>query len=188
MKTVVIINGHPRSGKDTFIDLTKSVGKYISVSGVKIWKTSLIDPIKKAAELLGWTYEKDDRARKFLSDLKVLADKTYGFSEDFTKSWAKDFVEYDASGILFMQAREPKDIDMIKSVAKEFGLNAVTLFISRKDAIRDEYACDADAGVEEYSYDYTISNDGTLDDLRDEAFAFLQALERAEDVESGGDQ
>lgn len=188
MKTVVIINGHPRSGKDTFIDLTKSVGKYLYVSGVEIWKTSLINPIKEAALKLGWTYEKDDRARKFLSDLKILADRTYGFSEDFAKGWAKDFMEYDAPGVLFMQAREPKDIDMIKGAAEEFGLNAVTLFISRKDAVRDEYACEADAGVEEYSYDYTISNDGTIDDLKDKALSFLQALDRAEDAKKRGDQ
>ena len=61
---VLIINGAPRSGKDTFINtLTwENSGKVI--------RCSSIDWIKQQALNLGWDGIKDAKGRQFLSNLK----------------------------------------------------------------------------------------------------------------------
>ncbi len=62
---LIIINGVARSGKDTFIDIFKSLNpNTINISS--------IDKVKELAREMGWDGTKDDKSRKFLSDLKDL--------------------------------------------------------------------------------------------------------------------
>jgi adenylate kinase len=60
-KAVIIINGAGGVGKDTICDLA---AKHFKVKNI-----SSITPIKELAARCGWGGEKDDKARKFLSDL-----------------------------------------------------------------------------------------------------------------------
>ena len=64
MIRVVAVNGMPRCGKDTFIDLC------IEKLGNRGRKTSSIDFVKKIAFYCGWRGEKNQKNRKFLSDMK----------------------------------------------------------------------------------------------------------------------
>ena len=65
MKEIVVINGSGGAGKDTFVQFC---GEYTSIMNI-----SSVDKVKEAAKVLaGWNGEKDEKSRKFLSDLKEL--------------------------------------------------------------------------------------------------------------------
>ncbi len=62
---LVVINGYPQSGKDTFI---KFCSEFTEVENI-----STVDPAKKALMILGWDGIKTPEIRKALSDLKDLS-------------------------------------------------------------------------------------------------------------------
>ena len=76
-KTVIVINGAGGVGKDTLCELASK--------HFKVYNVSSITPIKEIASMCGWRGEKDDKARKFLSDLKRL---TVEYN-DYPTVWAK---------------------------------------------------------------------------------------------------
>ena len=65
MKEIVVINGSGGVGKDTFVQFCNEYTPIMNISSV--------DKVKEAAKVLaGWNGEKDEKSRKFLSDLKEL--------------------------------------------------------------------------------------------------------------------
>ena len=80
------------------------------------------------------------------------------------------FEEHHSLKILFLHIREPEEIEKAK---KEF--DAKTLLI-KSNRVKQVTSNHADAKVFEYNYDYTINNDGTLDDLWNEACRFVNWL------------
>ena len=85
-KQVFIINGSGGVGKDTFVEL---VSKY---SGVRNF--SSVDEVKSFAKMMGWNGEKDEKSRKFLSDLKDILteynDKPFKYLESCVNRFLKD--------------------------------------------------------------------------------------------------
>ena len=63
-KVVIVINGAGGVGKDTLCELASL--------HFKVFNVSSITPIKEIASMCGWSGAKDDKSRKFLSDLKLL--------------------------------------------------------------------------------------------------------------------
>jgi len=72
MKIVIILNGYPRSGKDSF---AKFIGQALLDKGVQTDIVSSVCNVKDAAKILGWDGEKTEVNRKALSDLKDLSTK-----------------------------------------------------------------------------------------------------------------
>ena len=154
-KIVVIVNGCGGVGKDTFCDL---VGKYINCITV-----SSVHPIKEIARHAGWNGEKDDKSRKFLSDLKDACTEYRDLSMEYLKNayhwFMSDELWYKGSHILFMHIREPKEIER---AVKEF--NAKTILVINENANKVS-GNHADENVYDYQYDLIIENNGSLDDL-----------------------
>lgn len=152
-KIVVVINGAGGVGKDTLCELS---AKHFRVKNI-----SSVDPIKEIARYCGWTGVKDDRARKFLADLKRLTAEY----NDFPTNWAR--AEYDKfllteDEILFVHIREPHEIEKF---VRATGGAAKTLLIRGGSRQRQEaYGNSADDCVENYSYDYYFQNDMSLED------------------------
>lgn len=156
---VIIINGRGGAGKDAFIDMCGKHAKVASYSSVEL--------IKEAAAVLGWNGKKDLVDRKFLSDLKDLSSKY----NDGPMTYLRKCYHGTPSctDILFMHVREPEDI---KKCVKEF--NASTLIVRRPGD--STYGNHADDNVENFVYDYSIENNGTLKDLDKKAMVFCNAL------------
>jgi hypothetical protein len=66
-KTVLIVNGKPRAGKDTFVELLSYM--------IPVYKYSIIEKVKCIALDCGWKGHKEERDRKFLYELKKLTDE-----------------------------------------------------------------------------------------------------------------
>ena len=173
-KVVVIINGKGGAGKDT---LCAAAAKYYRVENV-----SSIDPIKAIAAQHGWRGEKDDRARKFLSDLK----RTFADYNDLPNRWLEERVREFFAGegeVLFVHIREGSQIaDFRRRVAGK----CLTLLVRspRTEAVNGNAS---DDDVENYPYDYVYENDKPLERAREDFAAFLREVFRREGLADGGE-
>lgn len=161
-KSIIIINGTGGAGKDTFVSFCSEFVKVLNVSSV--------DKVKEAAKILvGWNGEKDEVSRKLLVDLKRLSVDYNDAPTKYIKSMADNFKNSDEE-LMFVHIREAEEIEKTKKL-----LNAKTLLITNP-RVQLITSNDSDGKVNEYKYDYYISNDGTLEDLKYKAKQFIEEL------------
>ena len=162
MKQIVIINGSGGVGKDTFVEFCSQYTKVMNISSV--------DKVKEAANILtGWSGEKDEKSRKLLSDLKQLGIEYNDAPFRYLSSKVQEFKNSDAK-IMFIHIREHTEIEKCKQA-----FDAKTLLITNKNvaAILTNYS---DSDINNYQYDYTIHNDGTLEELEQKAKEFVKNI------------
>ncbi len=164
-KKLLIINGAGGVGKDTLCDL--------GAKHFKVYNTSTIIPIKDIARQCGWDGSKDNKSRKFLSDLKKLCVEY----NDYPTAWAleryKEFLLSD-NDIMFLHIREPEEIEKF---VRATGGEAKTLLIRGGDRMKkSSYGNASDDCVENYTYDYYFVNDKTLDVAEREFAEFLRGV------------
>ena len=161
-----------RAGKDTFVEQCQKL-----IGDTRCLNVSTVDFVKQVAMYAGWDGNKTPEARKFLSDLKDIMTEYDNIPFKKVKraieiyrleleEYTSDF--YIANSVVFIHCREPREIEKFK---KELG--AKTLLIRRPDVEGGDQSNHADAEVLNYDYDYTIYNDGTLEDLAKKAIDFL---------------
>lgn len=163
MKEILIINGSGGVGKDTFVT---RLSKFTTVC-----HTSIINPIKRVAAELGWTGKKTEKDRRFLSDLKVLVDEYNDWNYGEMEKVMQNFLDEPIDGILCIDMREKRQIDKAR---RDFGAKAILV---KRDTVKQITSNIADAGVYDAEYDYTVYNNGTIEDLDEEArklFAWLK--------------
>lgn len=188
---IFILNGLPRAGKDTFVQMIREEYEDIS-KGRVVYHTSVVNGVKELEKLITSDLykslstnsesikfilekskqNKDDRYRKFLSDLKditeeycdywflLLSDEMRRFNMDFNES------------IVFIDAREPKDIARLKKV---FGADSVYVINDNLKHIADNHA-DKAATLDNYNYDYVIDNSSDFKHLRKVAKDFINII------------
>lgn len=169
---IIIVNGVPRSGKDSFVGFClDKLGKFGQAF-------STVDFVKDIAIRCGWDREKTPKDRKFLSDLKKLLtewnDVPYQIAR---KEIAKIYLIAEQYGldhnkfVVFIFCREPEEIDRF---VKEYDATAILV---RCPGVEDrEQSNESDSGVFDYNYEYIISNEGTLGELRESAEFFVDEI------------
>lgn len=176
---VVIINGNPRAGKDSFVDRCRrcvamnEYAKCVNISSVDIHKSLLKE--------IGWDGEtKSNDVRNLLCEMK----KFSIYHGDIpTKYMLNTIFRYlnnnsDDDYLIFCHIREVEEIK--KLVRALNGLKCInisysTLFIKRN--INTNACCKSDeVNYNDYKYDFVINNDGTLDDLHKKAEYFINYL------------
>ena len=162
-KKIFIINGPAGAGKDTFVSMVGSLVPSVNYSSVVL--------VKEAAKILGWEGGKDDKDRKFLSDLKDL-------STAYSSAIFKDILERaerfrndDINEFMFIHIREIPEISTLAKV-----LDAKTILITRI-GVDPNKSNTADANVLNYDYDIIIHNDGTLGEFKLKAEEFVRNLQ-----------
>ena len=133
-KVAIVINGAGGVGKDTLCELAAKHFKVLNISS--------ITPIKEIASLCGWDGTKDNKARKFLSDLKNICVEYNDYPTVWAKARYDEFLSSDDE-VFFVHIREPEEI--------------------AKRMSSEKYGNVSDDGVENYSYDYYFVNEDTLD-------------------------
>lgn len=150
---IFIVNGMARSGKDTFVGIFRDkIGKN------KSQEYSTVTCIKEAAKNFGWNGAKDEKSRKFLSDLKDLVTNYNDFIYSDIRYKIYSCINQNIS-FIFIYCREPDEIERYK---KDY--QAITLFIDRK-SVDLSHNNHADNNVFDYNYDFYIDNNGSLSDL-----------------------
>ena len=176
MVKVVVVNGRPGVGKTTFEELCNDKAeslRFLGKRNIYIEVISTVDFVKEVATFCGWDGVKTLKSRKFLSDLKDLLaewnDVPFKKIEEKVYELAE---EKEENHILFVDSREPKEIERFKQT-----FQATTLLIRRPGDEDIETSNHADAGVFDYNYDYTVQNDGDLRNLRYEVVKFFKYIE-----------
>lgn len=162
-KMVFIVNGKPRAGKDTFAEI---LNRYMVV-----YKYSAVTKVKEIAKQCGWTGAKEEKDRKFLHELKML---TSAYS-DLPYRDVLDKIEKYRSGeiladVFVVDVREPEEIERLQKAT-----DAITIYIENENvpAITSN---EADANVANYEYDFTIFNNGSIEEFEDNIMNFMEFL------------
>ena len=164
-KVTFVINGAGGVGKDTLCE--------IASKRFKVKNISSITPIKEIATLCGWNGTKDNKSRKFLSDLKKVCIEYNDYPTVWAKAQYDDFLVSDEE-IMFVHIREPEEI--AKFVSATNG-EAKTLLVRGGARMSSEkYGNASDDGVENYSYDYYFMNDSTLEEAENRFIDFLKEI------------
>ena len=168
MVKVVIVNGMPESGKTTFQERCQS--KLRECGYITVIKSS-VEWVKEIAIHCGWDGIKNDKNRKFLSDLKrVLTDWDDAVLNNLV--YKVDSYHYTGGNwVIFIDIREPKEIEKAKKV-----FNALTTVVRRPQVECNYYNNSSDMEVFEYKYDYTIWNDSNLEALDTEIDRFINNM------------
>lgn len=166
--SVFVINGKPMSGKDTFVRMLQKEFPR------QVVNHSTVDSIKELYSLTGWNEKKDDHSRKVLSDMKDYLTTKFDLPFLEVQSKISEILKMaDETGkdmMLFLHVREPEEIArIVKAFPK-----TVTVQVTRQSTAVNGVSNHADANVNDYKYDVTIHNDGTLDDLKYVALRFAK--------------
>jgi len=162
-KKMIVINGSGGVGKDTLIEYA---GRFYKVRNI-----SSITPVKEAASLVGWKGEKDNKSRKFLSDLKALINGYNGYIFQYILSRYGEFLE-SGEDILFVHIREPEEIARIRESVP----SAVCMLIRTKRNIPAVSGNVSDESVENFEYDYIFDNDGDLETERERFLELMKTI------------
>ena len=162
MKQIIVINGQGGAGKDALINLIAGRQK-------RVMNISSVDGVKELAKIVGWNGSKEEKDRKFLSDLKILTSEYCGFSENYLVEKTKEFLK-SKDELMFVHIREPF---FIGEFLNKFP-SAKTLLIRRGES--SSYGNMADDNVFNYDYDYIIDNCGSLEDLEEKGIQLLESL------------
>lgn len=167
VKQVVVVNGYPGAGKDTVIDMIVDLlpGPRFTSIGEKL---SSVDHVKRAARLLGWPGDKDEKGRDFLSDLKDVSDVYY----DTSTKRIIQLVDTSECDYVFVMVREPVQIEKLKTY---YGTKFCSLLV-RSPRELTGFTNTGDSGILNWSYDYIIHNDGDFADLKEKAEKFVLYL------------
>lgn len=172
-KIVIIINGRGGVGKDTLCNLSQQFFTSEVVSS--------ITPIKEIAQYCGWNGKKDEKSRKFLSDLKRLLVDYNNLPTNYLMG------EYDAFlmgglDILFVQIREKDQIDEFR---KQIDIKNITLLIqsNRSGMNHEELGNSSDDMAEMMTYDYVFMNNSKLERAGEEFGSFLLNMLTQENID-----
>lgn len=169
MFKIVIINGYPQSGKDTFV-------RFVNNTKVVVHNCHTSTPAKDAFITAGWDGRKTPEIRKALSDCMVLFEDLFGATSlhiDKQIQYCRS-LEIKNEGtlvVLFIHIREPENIAKYREIL-ENGHEVMTLLIDRET--KEDPSNTSDENVEGYNYDYIIENNNSLEELQERAEAFVE--------------
>jgi len=172
LKCVVIQNGTPRSGKDEMI---KGLHKQM----LNIMRYSTVDKVKAIASSMGWNGEKTPEFRKMLSDLKIMYNEHFdGTFRDFKHNIAALQSETTTYDMLIVQTREIPEIIRMVAYCAEMKISCATTLVTRENnwSADKESLAPCDHEVHDYDYNFTLENNGTLEEFAKVVETFVEDL------------
>lgn len=163
MKKAYIINGLPRSGKDTFAEF---LGEYC-----KVKKISAIDPVVKIIKNAGLDVSnKTEADRTLMSELKESLDKWGNVSTKYIMTEFGRFLKSD-NDVLLIDVRNPMQIQEIFNI-----IEVRSVFIYGGKKLDNPTAADDENVITAYNYDYYIDNTGTLKEYKNNVLDFYNSI------------
>ena len=163
-KKTFIVNGLPRSGKDTFAE---NLGKLC-----KAKKISVIEPVVTMLALcpLADVSKKSPEDRVLYNEIKKALDK---HSHITTRYAAQEYGKFLVSSydILLIDIRNPVQIDEVKGI-----IPCRTVLIERDGMASCGSEDDDPEMIEGYTYDYRINNNGTLEEFLEKTKSFYERI------------
>lgn len=165
-KLVIVINGHPRSGKDTAVEFMISA---LLDQDIFAWTMSSIDPVRELLAPVSDLRAKTEADRKLMADVgRAVEEHSNWRTRQVVKFARERFYDVGAEqAVVFVHMREPDLIAKLQSMlAKDIpDAGFLTIFVDKPDAAPVTSNA-ADAGVADMNYNRCLFNGGTLEDLR----------------------
>ena len=161
MNDVIIINGYPQSGKDTFVEMFSKIAKENKTTTINYSSIDcIVDLCKSIPDL---KFERHDlKARTLLAEMGQALEK---YNDYRTNKCLEFILDSSTNSFLFVHMREPELIDKLKNKLENNKQSVITLLISRELAVKNiPNKADSDE-ILNYNYDHIIYNNGTLEDL-----------------------
>ena len=182
---VVIINGKPQSGKDTFCGFAQGYCDDDESANTLI--ISSVDPLKEMLAQLGWDGTKTDEIRDMLMCMKQLWVQNQDGPTMFLFNNILEFHKActGEDNIVFVHIREPEEIKKLVNALTGFesmGIDVISLLVIREggedtpNQPAGTRRSDDEALINSYEYDVTINNDGDLIRLQELAAEFVDKL------------
>lgn len=182
---VVIINGKPQSGKDTFCKYAQGYCDDDESANTLI--ISSVDPLKEMLTQLGWDGTKTDKIRDMLMDMKQLWIQNQDGPTMFLFNNILEFHKActGEDNIVFVHIRELEEIKKLVNALTGFesmGIDVISLLVIRKggedtpNQPAETRRSDDEALINSYEYDVTINNDEDLIKLQELAAEFVDKL------------
>lgn len=181
---VVIINGKPQSGKDTFCKYAQGYCDDDESANTLI--ISSVDPLKEMLTQLGWDGTKTDKIRDMLMDMKQLWVQNQDGPTMFLFNNILEFHKTctGEDNIVFVHIREPEEIKKLVNALTGFesmGIDVISLLVIREgedtpNQPAETRRSDDEALINSYEYDVTINNDEDLIKLQELAAEFVDKL------------
>ena len=182
---VVIINGKPQSGKDTFCKYAQGYCDDDESANTLI--ISSVDPLKEMLTQLGWDGTKTDKIRDMLMDMKQLWVQNQDGPTMFLFNNILEFHKActGEDNIVFVHIREPEEIKKLVNALTGFesmGIDVISLLIIRESGEdtpnqpTETRRSDDETLINSYEYDVTINNDEDLIKLQELAAEFVDKL------------
>ena len=182
---VVIINGKPQSGKDTFCKYAQGYCDDDESANTLI--ISSVDPLKEMLTQLGWDGTKTDKIRDMLMDMKQLWVQNQDGPTMFLFNNILEFHKActGEDNIVFVHIREPEEIKKLVNALTGFesmGIDVISLLVIREGGENtpnqpaETRRSDDEALINSYEYDVTINNDEDLIKLQELAAEFVDKL------------
>ena len=159
--TVILINGRPRTGKDTVVNLMCNA---LMERGYMAEAFSSIDPIKALLGSVIDLSQKTEADRILLSEVGDALEKHSAFRTNRCIWFAEDVFRESENAVVFLHVREPENIQKLRTTFLAKGINVVRLLVVSARGIDVDSRADQVAGTGRY--DLMIVNNGTLDDLK----------------------
>lgn len=171
---VFVLNGHPRAGKDTAADFM--MAGLVS----RDWDTANLSAVSLVKRLLTDIHVPWERKTPAERDLMAEMQSALLKYDWLPLRWLQDEIETRCMlakrGAYFVHIREPDAIAKFTALLSDIGIPVRTVRIDRPDAEKVS-SNRADASVDSMTYDLTIKNHGSLDDLRAACLEFINRLE-----------
>ena len=182
---VVIINGKPQSGKDTFCKYAQGYCDDDESANTLI--ISSVDPLKEMLTQLGWDGTKTDKIRDMLMDMKQLWVQNQDGPTMFLFNNILEFHKActGEDNIVFVHIREPEEIKKLVNALTGFesmGIDVISLLVIRESGEgtpnqpAETRRSDDEALINSYEYDVTINNDEDIIKLQELAAEFVDKL------------
>lgn len=169
MKTIICVNGKPRAGKDSAVEMMEAI---LNECQIDTYAFSSIQPIKDLLTPLVDLSAKTPADRKLLS---VVGDALQEHSQFRTNAALGHMHAMGDGGVFFLHIREPDLIELLRQECLSYGWRFERVFVE-SDRAEDVQNNPSDANVAAGEYDHTLYNNGTLVELDYQCFALLRRL------------
>ncbi len=180
MRAVVVVNGFPRSGKDTFVNF--ALDRLNKDERSVAYPFSSIDPVFKLFADAGIEMDRQnltDNDRCALSEVGLVMEERFGFRVNAVLAASRRLFnngDGNTHKILFVYMREPKLIERLHDrVGQIEEVDFITVLV-RRPSEKTTVSNSSDQGVLDMKYDYVVHNDADLGALEKVAHLFVRKV------------
>lgn len=161
-KTVILIKGKARVGKDTFAVMLNTQFRLLSSFESEIFPNA--KAVKELArDFYNWNGEKDTRGRKLLIDI---TNTGYAYSKYFWEEKNK-LNDYTGDICIVPDFRWINTYKYFKENKDKYNVITIKLLGDRRESVSKSIDTDPSEGEMDLDFDYEVINEGSFKELQD---------------------